>query len=238
MADETARESSDNRTYYESQQAVATYSFYRFLDEEAELIPKHFKPGQSVLDLGCGMGRTTLLLHEMGLRVRGVDISEIFIATAQKRFPYLDLRVGSFERLIESDVSFDHMLLAMNAIDYAFPGNMREVSLREFARVLKPGGTLIYSSHNIRSLHPLSPYYLRQLRWRLRNAIHAFRTAHYLHEEQEWVHYATPAHVVEQTEAAGLQFVEMRGFNRFRSRRLDLYFSPYVHYVFRKPEHD
>lgn len=238
VANKVTREAADKRTYYESEEAVATYSFYRFLDEEARLIPKYFKPGESVLDLGCGMGRTTLLLHEMGFQVRGVDLSEVFINTARKRFPYLDLRVGSFECLTEPTASFDHVLVGMNALDLAFPESARKKALSEFARVLKPGGTLIYSSHNIRSFHPLSPYYSRQLRWKLRNTVHTFRAAHYLHEEQEWVYYTTPANAIQQTEAAGLQLIEMLGFGRFRNARIDLYFSPYVHYVFRKPAHD
>ena len=41
--------------------------------------------GQSVLDLGCGEGRNSLFLANMGYKVTGIDISETAINTAKKR---------------------------------------------------------------------------------------------------------------------------------------------------------
>jgi SAM-dependent methyltransferase len=35
----------------------------------------HLEPGQRVLEVGCGMGRYTLLLAERGIRVEGIDLS-------------------------------------------------------------------------------------------------------------------------------------------------------------------
>ena len=224
-----------NLASYKSAAAVATYSFYSFLQEEEYLFPKYFRTGESVLDLGCGVGRTSLLLHELGMRVRGIDCSEVFIQTARRRFPYLDLRIGSFDRLEEPDASYDNVLIAMNSIDCAFPEAQRVDTLRECARVLKPGGTFIYSSHNLKSMHWFSPYYGRRLRWKFRNFIHAFKEKRYILEDSQYLFYTVPSFVVEQTEEQGLKLLEIRGFNRFRSTRIDHYFSPYLHYVFTKP---
>lgn len=236
LPDETPPELAANLAYYKSAAAVATYSFYSFLREEECLFPKYFKAGESVLDLGCGVGRTSLLMHELGMRVRGIDRSEVFIETARRRFPYLDLRIGSFDRLEEPDASYDHVLIALNSIDCAYPEAQRRQALRECARVLKPGGTLLYSSHNLKSLHWFSPYYGRRLRWKFRNFIHAFKKKHYILEDAQCLFYSVPSYVVKQTEAQGLKLVEIRGFNRFRSTRIDHYFSPYLHYVFIKPQ--
>ena len=181
------------------------------------------------------MGRTTLILHEMGLAVKGVDQSPIFIETAQRRFPYLEFRIGSYDDIAEPDASFDHVLISFNGIDYAFPIEQRITALRESIRVLKPGGTLIYSSHNIKSLHWYSPYYRNQLRWKFANCHLAFREWNYVVEAGVHTFYGARDFVVKQAEELGVDLVETRGFARFRSKSLDEYFSPYILYVFRKP---
>jgi ubiquinone/menaquinone biosynthesis C-methylase UbiE len=235
LPNEIPLEMAANLAYYESPDAVRTYSFDGFLAEEEVLIPKYFKVGDSVLDLACGMGRTTRLLHEMGMRVRGIDRSENFVKLTNERFPYLDIRLGSYDNIREESSSFTNILIALNGIDYAFPEAQRVKTLEECARVLKPGGILIYSSHNVKSLHWFSPYYWRSLRWKSHNSFRAFRTRSYVWEGSECSLYTEPSYAVRQTEETGLKLLEKRGFNRFKSSRIDLYFSPYIHFVFQKP---
>ena len=199
-----------------------TFSFYSFLKEEEVLIPKYFKAGDNVLDLACGMGRTTRLLHEMGMRVRGIDRSENFVKLVKQRFPHLDIRLGSFDDIREESSSFTNILIALNGIDYAFPETQRVKTLKECARVLKPGGILIYSSHNVKSLHWYSPYYWRSLRWKFRNIFRAFGTRSYVWEGSECSLYTERSYAIRQTEEAGLRLLEIRGFNRFRSNEFDL----------------
>jgi ubiquinone/menaquinone biosynthesis C-methylase UbiE len=235
LSEETPRELAENLAAYRGAEAVSTLSVYRLFPEEEYLFPKYFKTGESVLDLACGLGRTTLLLHEMGYEVRGVDRSDVFIEIAKRRLPYLDLHVGSYDHIEEADSSFSHVLISFNGIDYAYPQAQRTAALRECARVLKPGGTFIYSSHNLKSLHWFSPCYRSRLRWKLRNCIKAFRECDYVVEDGLHAFYASSDFVVRQTEDVGLKLVEMKGFSRIGFRRLDLYFSPYIHYVFAKP---
>src|ERR1700722_19398317 len=225
-----------NLAAFHTVQAVADFSFYRLLKEEEYLFPKYYKSGDSVLDLACGLGRTTLLLHEMGLAVHGVDRSDLFIQIAKRRLPYLDLRVGSYDNIEEADSSFSHVLISLNGLDYAYPAAQRFAALQEGARVLKPGGTLIYSSHNLKSLHWFSPYYRNRLIWKARNSIKAFKECDYVVEGGVYTFYASSGFVVGQTQAVGLKMVEMRGFFKLGTGRLDRYFSPYIHYVFTKPE--
>ncbi|MGB7547415.1 MAG: class I SAM-dependent methyltransferase [Terracidiphilus sp.] len=235
MSEEIPLELAENLAAFRSAQAVADLSIYRLFAEEEYLFPKYYKAGESVLDLACGLGRTTLMLHEMGLEVRGVDRSEVFIEIAKRRLPYLDLQVGSYDRIEEPDSSFSHVLISFNGIDYAFPAAQRVTALRECARVLKPGGTFIYSSHNLKSLHWFSPYYRGRLRWKLRNCARAFKEWDYILEDGVHAFYATPDFVVRQTEELGLKLLETKGFSDCGVERLDRYFSPYVHYVFTKP---
>jgi ubiquinone/menaquinone biosynthesis C-methylase UbiE len=230
-------ELAENLQAFRTAVAVAAFSVYRLFPQEEYLFNKYYKADESVLDLACGMGRTTLLLHEMGLSVRGIDRSEVFIRLAQTRLPYLDLRVGSYDCIEEPDSSFSHVLISFNGIDYAFPESQRVTALRECARVLKPGGTFIYSSHNLKSMHWFSPCYRHRLRWKLRYSTKAYREWAYVFEDVDGLHtfYGSPEFVVRQTERFGLKLLEMRWFRKLGIDRVDRYFSPYIHYVFRKP---
>lgn len=235
MQEDIPKELAKNLAAYRTARAVARFAYYSLHADEEYLFPKYYKPGDNILDLACGMGRTTLLLHEMALKVRGVDRSDVFIEVAKRRLPYLDLQVGSYDQINEPDSSFCHVLISHNGIDYAFPAMQRDATLRECVRVLKPGGTFIYSSHNLKSLHWFSPYYRDRLWWKLRNGIRAFKESDYILESDVHTYYASPDLVVRQTEEVGLTLLEMRGFCRFKNDRLDRYFSPYISYVFMKP---
>lgn len=127
-------EQADLRRYYSSRRAIEECSVYRLSPEEEYLISEYYRSGDRLLDLACGMGRTTLRLYEMGFSVVGIDQSEVLINAARKRFPYLDLRVGSFTCIEEPDATFSHVLITSNAIDLAFPEFNRTAVLRECAR--------------------------------------------------------------------------------------------------------
>jgi ubiquinone/menaquinone biosynthesis C-methylase UbiE len=234
--EEAPLELAQNLAAFRTSEAVANLSFYKLFAEEEYLFHRYYRRGERVLDLACGVARTTLMLHEMGVAVRGSDVSDVFIETAKGRFPYLDLQVGSYDHIEEPDASFDHVLISFNGIDYAFPMAQRITALRECARVLRPGGTFIYSSHNLKSMHWFSPYYRGRMAWKLRNAWRAFKESDYVLEDGVYALYASPQFVLRQTESIGFNLVEVRGFSKFKNQRLDVYFSPYVHYVFRKPE--
>ena len=51
------------------------------------LQPLRVKPGADVLDLGCGMGLHSALFFQCGMRVTGIDLSEIGISEARCRYP-------------------------------------------------------------------------------------------------------------------------------------------------------
>ena len=95
MSDQIPPELVQNLQTFSSPESLDVFSVYLLFPEEKLLFGKYYQPGDKILDLACGMGRTTLCLHEMGCSVRGTDVSPNLIKTAQRRFPYLDLRVGS-----------------------------------------------------------------------------------------------------------------------------------------------
>ena len=214
-------------------------STYQLFPQERVPFRKFYQSGQRVLDLACGAGRATLRLWEMGLAVKGIDLSEFRLATAQRRFPYLHFELGDYCELRESDESFDHVLISFNGLDYTYPEVNRERAIRNCFRVLRRGGTFIFSSHNLKSLY-FSPWYFRdwkELKFKLRHTLTAVREKAYLYNRGNrlLVFHASPDYVIRQTKPAGFDFVEMLGFRNSRNRLFNTYCSLWNHYVFRKP---
>ena len=227
-----------NPEAFESELSLERYSHYTLLPQERELFGKYYRPADKVLDLACGAGRTTVRLFERGIAVKGIALSERLICAALRRFPHIDFASGNFCEIPEPDQSFDHVLISYNGLDYANPETDRERAIRECFRVLYRLGTFIYSSHNIKSLH-CSPYYRHwdEIVFKLRHSAVAFRDKGYLKNPFTKVlaFHASPEYVINQTEEAGFEFVEMLGFRNSRASAFNRYFSPYIHYVFRKP---
>lgn len=103
------------------------------------------KPGESVLDVGCGPG---LMLEEMAGVVGsrgsavGIDPSEAMLALARGRLskvPTASVQVGTAEELPFADSSFDAVVLSQVLL------YVEDVSkaLKEVYRVLKPGGRVV-----------------------------------------------------------------------------------------------
>jgi len=106
-------------------------------------IEKHF----TILDVGCGGGRTVSKLAALATRgkVYGLDYSEDSVAVSKKmNAPWINLgRVevcrGSVSRLPFPDGSFD----LVTAVETHFWWPELHNDMREVFRVTKPGGTLL-----------------------------------------------------------------------------------------------
>jgi 2-polyprenyl-3-methyl-5-hydroxy-6-metoxy-1,4-benzoquinol methylase len=55
------------------------------------------RPGQLVLDIGCGVGAFLRLVAERGARPFGLDASEALLDVARERVPDAELRVGEID---------------------------------------------------------------------------------------------------------------------------------------------
>jgi ubiquinone/menaquinone biosynthesis C-methylase UbiE len=98
--------------------------------------------GGTVCDLGCGpCAHVTQVLADFGLRVTGIDISDVAIDLARREHPGLDLRVMDASALSFRDRGFDG-LTAVYLIHY-LPQAEWPALFAECVRVLKPGGKLL-----------------------------------------------------------------------------------------------
>lgn len=100
------------------------------------------KAGERILDAACGTGRYTKPLHEAGAEMVGLDFSEAMLAKARERLPEVEFVRGDLsEPLPFADASFDAILCGQ-ALKH-LPD--LHVPMREFARLLRPGGRLVFS---------------------------------------------------------------------------------------------
>ncbi|MDQ2801543.1 MAG: class I SAM-dependent methyltransferase, partial [Pseudomonadota bacterium] len=130
----------------------------RYLAEAAELEPaervifRRFRDdytGKYVLDLGVGGGRTAPWLAPHAASYVGIDYSPEMVRAARSRYPEWDFRPGDARGLAGFDPqSVDFVLFALNGIDSVDHADRMRV-LRCVGRVLKPGGLLVFSSHNL-----------------------------------------------------------------------------------------
>jgi SAM-dependent methyltransferase len=97
--------------------------------------------GGAVVEVGCGPGRVSAHLHDLGLDVRGVDLSPAMIASARAAYPHLGFDVGSMTGM-KADPASLAGLVAWYSIIHIPPPRQPEV-FAEFARVLRPGGLLL-----------------------------------------------------------------------------------------------
>jgi ubiquinone/menaquinone biosynthesis C-methylase UbiE len=96
----------------------------------------------SVLDVGCGNGIYTQWLAKKCVRAVGVDHNEKNLAWAKQEFPHCEFVLSNGENLPFADASFDAVMLT-EVLEHTQDDR---ATLREIARVTKPGGTLLLST--------------------------------------------------------------------------------------------
>lgn len=94
-----------------------------------------------VADLGCGPGRVTAHLHDLGTHAFGIDLSPQMIEVARRTHPQLRFAVGSMTALDLDDRSLGG-IVAWYSIVHTPPEQL-PTAFAEFHRVLNPGGQLL-----------------------------------------------------------------------------------------------
>lgn len=132
--------------YFEFLAQLGLTKHYGSLEATRELVRQTgIQAGQLVLDVGCGVGATPILLaREIAPRLIGADLIENMLHTAHHRA--VEHRVGKLVSFLAADARslpfpdncFDVVLL--ESVNVFFEN--KSAAFREYARVIKPGGYL------------------------------------------------------------------------------------------------
>jgi ubiquinone/menaquinone biosynthesis C-methylase UbiE len=128
----------------------------RNLDTVLAAVGAEVRPGDTVVDIGCGVGRLTRVLAERAAHVHALDVSAEMLAQARELNAHLTnvtwhhgdgttlhpIEDGSADAVV-SHVVFQHIPDPEITLGY----------VREMGRVLRPGGWTAFQISNDPSLH-------------------------------------------------------------------------------------
>jgi ubiquinone/menaquinone biosynthesis C-methylase UbiE len=119
-----------------------------FTATAAAQLVRHAKvhAGQRVLDVGCGTGVVAVTAARLGARVTGLDLTPALLERARENARLaqvqIEWREGDIENLPFQEGEFDVVLSQFGHIFAPRP----ELAVAEMLRVLKPGGTIAFST--------------------------------------------------------------------------------------------
>src|SRR6195952_3514815 len=148
--DERAREYVDSgRRNWESEEP--SWGLFSVPESEVGMLPQEIE-GRDSIELGCGTAYVSAWLAGRGARPVGIDNSEAQLATARTfqaefglDFPLLK---GNAEEVPFPDASFDIAISEYGASIWCAPYKW----IPEAARLLRPGGELVFLANSILSI--------------------------------------------------------------------------------------
>jgi len=134
-------------SFYGTANSLLTFGLDRWWRARAASMAKAAAPGaRDVLDACCGTGDLSLaLLDTFGpsLKLTGADLSEAMLSLAKKRVPGAAFVKAEAKRLPFPDGSFDLVTISFATRNLNLDRPRLLGALREFRRVLKPGGVFL-----------------------------------------------------------------------------------------------
>ena len=128
-----------------------------------------------LIDAGCGPGHWTHHLAERGADIRGIDLVPEFIDHARATHPGVRFDVESIESIDEPDAALGGVLAWFSTIHHEPSGIA--APLVEFARVLRPGGSLLLGYFEAEETEAFDHAVLRAYRWRATDLQRELETA-------------------------------------------------------------
>jgi 2-polyprenyl-3-methyl-5-hydroxy-6-metoxy-1,4-benzoquinol methylase len=108
-----------------------------------KVLTDRLRPGDAILDVGCGSGATAGMLAKKGFRVVGIDPSESGISLAEKAFPDVKFaRRSAYDDLASEFGKFD-AIVSLEVVEHCFSPRIYAANLYS---ATKPGAFAIIST--------------------------------------------------------------------------------------------
>ena len=129
--------------------------FHERLAIWGDLLDAHCPPGGFALDMGCGTGVFSFYLAKKAGRVIGIDGAPDMISFCEARraeqgvtnLQFIEARLPAVD---ETPLRSADLLISSSVVEYV---DDLQATLALFARLLKPGGTLILSMPNVQCIN-------------------------------------------------------------------------------------
>lgn len=125
-------------------ESISLADLKRAMDDYATLLVGRVRPGERVLDVGCGMGGLLARLEVAGARPTGVTPNTAQAAHIRARWPHIPLIESVFERIDATAIApkFDAIV---NAESFQYID--LDAGMRNVRALLAPGGRWIVSDY-------------------------------------------------------------------------------------------
>ncbi len=119
----------------------------KYLQAEIDYVRQYIKPGDRVLELGCGYGRVLVSLAQEAAMAVGIDTSAASLNMARDSIPgNAEVCLMDAARMAFTDGGFDLVACVQNGIS-AFQVDQKQL-ISEAMRVTRPGGMVLFSSYS------------------------------------------------------------------------------------------
>ena len=159
----------------------------------SEIIDSHLKSGQRVYDLGCGPGVFSFYCASRGAEVTGIDGSEGMVRLCNEKREAIPPSVQQHLRFTRDVLPLERtalepadMVVCSSVFEYV---KNKEGMLKGFQSLLKPGGVLLVSVPNKRSVYRILEKFSFMLFKRPLYLAHVFHRSDYSEMAAEFSRY-------------------------------------------------
>ena len=134
-----------NIEYWEKLLEDMPDSYRKWFEEERRYLQEHITKDASVLEVGCGDGRSIKDIVDITTTVTGIDHDEKAVADTKNNFreyPHIRILKANAEKLPFENKEFDFIICMTTFANFA---NSKQQVLSEMKRVLKDDGHIIIS---------------------------------------------------------------------------------------------